>query len=84
VTEQSSTTTIRVGGDAPYDVLVGRGLVSGLPGLLPPQAKKVLIVHAPTLGRKANEVRETLVEAGYEALIAEVPDAEDAKRVKSA
>jgi 3-dehydroquinate synthase len=84
VTEQSTTTTIRVGGDAPYDVLVGRGLVSGLPGLLPPQAKKVLIVHAPTLGRKANEVRETLVEAGYEALIAEVPDAEDAKRVEVA
>ncbi|WP_460511230.1 3-dehydroquinate synthase [Frigoribacterium salinisoli] len=73
-----------VAGAAPYDVLVGRDLLGELPGLLHPQTKKVLVVHAPTLGRKADELRRSLVEAGYEALIAEVPDAEDAKRVEVA
>lgn len=77
-------TRITVAGAAPYDVLVGRDLLGELPGLLHPQTKKVLIVHAPTLGRKADELRRSLVEAGYEALIAEVPDAEDAKRVEVA
>jgi 3-dehydroquinate synthase len=79
-----AVTTIRVGGDAPYDVVLGRGVVSRIPDLLPAAVAKVLIVHAPTLGRKAGELRESLAAAGYEALIAEVPDAEDAKRVEVA
>jgi len=83
-TADDGTTTIRVGGDAPYDVLIGTGLVPRIPGLLGPQTKKVLIVHAPTLGRKAGELREVLLDAGLEAIIAEVPDAEDAKRVEVA
>ncbi|NII50703.1 3-dehydroquinate synthase [Frigoribacterium endophyticum] len=78
------STTIRVGGDAPYDVVLGRGVASRIPPLLPSGTAKVLIVHAPTLGRKAGELRESLVAAGYEAIIAEVPDAEDAKRVEVA
>ena len=78
------STTIRVGGEAPYDVVLGRGVASRIPALLPSGTAKVLIVHAPTLGRKAGELRESLVAAGYEALIAEVPDAEDAKRVEVA
>jgi 3-dehydroquinate synthase len=44
---------------------------------------KVLIVHPPTLGAKANALRESLVDR-YEVLLAEVPDAEDAKRVEVA
>ncbi|TWX40693.1 3-dehydroquinate synthase [Frigoribacterium sp. ACAM 257] len=82
--ETTDVTTIRVEGDAPYDVLVGHGVRARIPELLGPQTKKVLIVHAPTLGRKANELRDALVEAGLEALIAEVPDSEDAKRVEVA
>jgi 3-dehydroquinate synthase len=82
--ETTDVTTIRVEGEAPYDVLVGHGVRSRIPGLLGPQTKKVLIVHAPTLGRKANELRDTLAEAGLEALIAEVPDSEDAKRAEVA
>ena len=83
-TTDAPPTRITVQGDAPYDVLVGRDLLGELPGLLHPQTKKVLVVHAPTLGRKADELRRALVDAGYEALIAEVPDAEDAKRVEVA
>jgi 3-dehydroquinate synthase len=78
------TTTIRVEGAAPYDVVVGRGLSDRVAAALDPRTAKVLIVHAPTLGRKANALRESLLDAGYQALIAEVPDAEDAKRVEVA
>lgn len=78
------TTVIRVPGASPYDVRVGRGLVAELPGILGPKVKKVLIVHAPPLGVKAEELRVSLVADGYEALMAEVPDAEAGKRVEVA
>ena len=78
------TTEIRVGGADGYVVAVGTGLLGSLPALLGPRVAKVLIVHAPTLGARAEELRAGLVEAGFEALIAEVPDAEAAKRVEVA
>jgi 3-dehydroquinate synthase len=78
------TTEIRVGGPDGYVVAVGTGLLGSLPALLGPRVAKVLIVHAPTLGARAEELRAGLVEAGFEALIAEVPDAEAAKRIEVA
>jgi 3-dehydroquinate synthase len=80
----AGTTEIRVGGADGYVVAVGSGLLGSLPALLGPRVAKVLIVHAPTLGARAEELRAGLVEAGFEALIAEVPDAEAAKRVEVA
>ncbi|QWS35088.1 3-dehydroquinate synthase [Curtobacterium sp. L6-1] len=78
------TTEIRVGGDDGYVVAVGNGLLASVPGLLGPRVAKVLIVHAPTLGARAEELRQLLVDAGLEALIAEVPDAEAGKRIEVA
>ncbi|CAN5201542.1 3-dehydroquinate synthase [soil metagenome] len=75
-------TTIIPVGDA-YDVVVGRGILADLADQLGPRVAKVLIVHPPTLGAKANELRDQLA-GRYEALLAEVPDAEDAKRVEVA
>ncbi len=80
------TTRIRVGGGLPgqaagggaYDVLVGRELLGHLPGLLG-GARQVLVVHAPTLLAGAQAVQRALREAGFETLLAEVPDAEQAK-----
>jgi 3-dehydroquinate synthase len=80
----AGTTEIRVGGDDGYTVAVGTDLLGALPAILGPRVAKVLIVHSPTLGARANELRALLVEAGLEALIAEVPDAEGAKRVEVA
>ncbi|CAN5333227.1 3-dehydroquinate synthase [soil metagenome] len=77
------TTVIPVGGTDPYDVVVGNGILKDLPDLLGPRVAKVLIVHPPTLGAKANALRELLMER-FEVLLAEVPDAEDAKRVEVA
>jgi 3-dehydroquinate synthase len=80
----AGTTEIRVGGADGYVVAVGNGLLASVPVLLGPRVAKVLIVHAPTLGARAEDLRRILVDAGLEALIAEVPDAEGAKRVEVA
>ncbi|NEM90218.1 3-dehydroquinate synthase [Galbitalea soli] len=79
----TDTTVISVTGDSPYDILVGNGVIGELADRIGPKATKVLIIHAPTLGAKANEVREALL-GRYEVLLAEVPDAEAAKRVEVA
>ena len=80
----TETTIIPVTGVDPYDVIIGRGiLASTLIEQLGTRVAKVLIVHPPTLGAKANALRESL-SGRYEVLLAEVPDAEDAKRVEVA
>ena len=76
MTEQTSR--IRVAGAAPYDVLVGRGLLGELPGLLG-SATRVAIIHPPTLLTTAEATREDLTSAGFEAHVIEVPDGEGAK-----
>jgi 3-dehydroquinate synthase len=78
-----TTTTITVSGLDPYDIVIGRGLLPKLGDQLGPKVAKVLIVHPPTLGAKANALRESLADR-YEVLLAEVPDAEDAKRIEVA
>jgi 3-dehydroquinate synthase len=79
----TDTTTITVAGLDPYDILIGRGLLAGIGDQLGPKVAKVLIVHPPTLGAKANALRESLADR-YEVLLAEIPDAEDAKRIEVA
>ncbi|WP_395243018.1 3-dehydroquinate synthase [Agromyces sp. MMS24-K17] len=78
------STTIHVGGDeGGYDVVVGRGVLAGLADALGQAPRKVLVVHAPTLGARAAELRESLVDR-YEVILAEIPDAESGKRVEVA
>lgn len=79
----TDTTIIPVGGLDPYEVIIGHGTLRSLTERLGPRVAKVLIIHPPTLGARANELREALSEQ-YEVLLAEVPDAEDAKRVEVA
>jgi len=67
-----------------YDVVVGRGLLSALPGVLGERVRKVLVVHPRALRSTGDLVREELVAAGLEALTAEIPDAEEGKRVEVA
>ena len=78
-----STTTITAMGVDPYDILVGRDILSTLPALIGPNARKVLIVHPATLGARAERLREAL-SADFEVLLAEIPDAETGKRVEVA
>ncbi|GAA4264774.1 3-dehydroquinate synthase [Frondihabitans peucedani] len=83
-TDSTATTVIPVGGDSPYDVLVGRGVVSELGGVLGSKVRKVLIVHSGPLGARAEALRQQLLGEGFEAMIAEIPDAEAGKRVEVA
>ena len=77
-------TEIRVTGDADYTVTVGRDILGLVPEALGDRVSKVLIVHTPTVGRIATEVREALQERYAQVLLAEVPDAEAAKRIEVA
>lgn len=70
------------------DILIGTGLIERLPELLPgllgDQVEQILIVHPPALATIAEQARESLT-AGYRrVLMAELPDAESAKRIEVA
>jgi len=80
----TEATTIHVAGTPGYDVTVGRDVLGLVSDALGPKVAKVLIVHAATLGARAEELRTRLLDAGLQALILEVPDAEQAKRVEVA
>ena len=75
-----NVTRIPVGGERPYDVLVGRGLLDTLPGLLP-DATRVAVLHAPPLKELADAIGDRLGAAGMTPLPIEVPDAEAGKHV---
>ncbi|MBN9190498.1 MAG: 3-dehydroquinate synthase [Microbacterium sp.] len=79
----TETTTISVAGDRPYDITVGRGILSGLGAVLPPAARKILVVHPPTLAQQAESLRASLG-GDREVLLAEIPDAEQGKRIEVA
>lgn len=80
----STVTTIPVTGDNDYEVSVGRGILDRVPEALGDRVNKVLIVHTPTVGRLADELRASLQQRYSQVLLAEVPDAESAKRVEVA
>ncbi|WP_028046330.1 3-dehydroquinate synthase [Cellulomonas sp. URHE0023] len=75
----SEARTVRVEGDQPYDVVIGRHLLGELPDMLGSSVRRVLVVHPTALATTADAVREDLLAHGYEAFIAEIPDAEEAK-----
>ncbi len=75
--------TITVAGAAPYDVQIGRGVLSEVSARLGSAVRKVLIVHQPSLANLAETLR-TRLSAQYEVLLAEIPDGEAAKRVEVA
>lgn len=83
-----STTTISVTGNDAYDITIGRGVLDRVSAALAPTVRKILVVHPPTLAARAAELRERLLgdtENGpREVLLAEVPDAEQGKRIEVA
>jgi 3-dehydroquinate synthase len=80
----SKSTTISVTGVDGYDIIIGRSLLNEVAGCLGNQVNKVLVVHPVALATSAEVLRETLSAAGYEVLLAGVPDSEDAKRIEVA
>lgn len=74
---------VGTGGTAPYEVLVGRGLLGELAPMLG-SAMRVAIIHPPTLRTAAEAVRDDLAAQGLDAHAIEVPDGEDAKTLQVA
>jgi 3-dehydroquinate synthase len=72
---------IRVGGETPYDVVIGTGVLGELPSLLG-DAGIVAVVHAEGLPEIARPVCHALADAGYEVRALPVPDGEAGKDVK--
>lgn len=82
----TAPTRIRVGpgaaggpaGGGGYDVVIGHGLLDGLPGLLD-GARQVLVVGSAALPEPTAAVVDTLSRSGYAVTTVEVPDAEAGK-----
>lgn len=73
---------ITVNAERTYDTVIGTNLLGELPAMLGKSVKKVLIVHPEALEASAQAVREDLLAQGYEALLAVIPDAEEAKNIQ--
>lgn len=73
------STSIEVGGEAPYDVLVGQGVLDRLAGLLGEGVRTVAVVYPETLHEVAEPVWEALDAADYDTYAVQVPDGEAAK-----
>ncbi len=84
----SATTTISVTGTASYDILVARGILDQVSAALAQGVRKVLVVHPPSLSERAAQLRERLradtSNGPREVLLAEIPDAEQGKRIEVA
>jgi 3-dehydroquinate synthase len=76
-------TRIPVGGERPYEVLVGHDLLDELPALVT-GASAVAVLSAPPLQGYATRVTEALRDAGIASLAVPVPDAEAGKRIEVA
>ncbi|HEX5996499.1 MAG TPA: 3-dehydroquinate synthase [Jiangellales bacterium] len=76
-------TRITVGGDRPYQVVIGTGLRGELPAMLG-EATRVAVIHPRTMRRTAEDLQDELSAHGYQTHLLEVPDAEAAKTVEVA
>lgn len=75
-------TEIEVTGDSNYTVTIGRGVISQTAEQLGDGPTKVLIMYTPSVGKVADNLREELSEKYAQVLMAEIPDAEGAKRIE--
>ena len=71
----STRLTVRTA--SPYEVVVGHGVTAEVRLLVGADARRVAIIHPPTLLDRAADLRDALDD--IEVLLVEVPDGEDAK-----
>ena len=72
---------ITVGGEHPYEVAVGTGVLTELPSLVGPEVRTVVVVHSAGLASVAAPVGQALARAGYAVQPEPVPDGEAAKEI---
>ncbi|MDO7866904.1 3-dehydroquinate synthase [Nocardioides jiangxiensis] len=74
----SNDITLHVGGAAPYDVVIGRGLADRLPGLLGEGVQRVAFLYAAELAELAEPVLDVLRPL-YDVLALGLPSGEQTK-----
>jgi 3-dehydroquinate synthase len=74
-------TRIQIGGERPYEVILGTGVLGALPELVGKRAQTVAVVHAAGLGAVARPACRVLSDAGFSVVVAEIPGGEAAKDV---
>ncbi|MBO0802256.1 MAG: 3-dehydroquinate synthase [Nocardiopsaceae bacterium] len=74
-----NVTRIPVGGEQPYEVVVGTGVLAELPSLVGKKAETVAVIHAAGLGGIAERARDALSAAGFNVCVTGIPDGEAAK-----
>jgi 3-dehydroquinate synthase len=79
--EPTQVARIQVGGEQPYEVVVGRGVLSALPELVGNRAETVAVIHDERLAPLAASACRALEAAGYRVAAAGVPAGEAAKDV---
>ncbi len=73
---------VHVASAAPYEVLIGRGLLGDLvEAVRATGAGRAALIHPPTLAATAEVIRDAVRDAGIDAQLLQVPDAEDAKNL---
>jgi len=76
-----TATRIAVGGERPYEVAVGTGVLAELASLVGSDARNVVVIHSESLARIAVGVCQALAGAGYSVTPEPVPDGEAAKEI---
>ncbi len=79
-----TATRIRVGGDLPYDVVLGSGIAAELPAMVGDLASTVVLIHAEGLEPLAGPACDALTAAGYVVRTEPVPAGERAKDISVA
>jgi 3-dehydroquinate synthase len=74
-------TRITVGGERPYDVVVGAGILGALPDLVGKKAETVAVIADESLGAIARPACRALADAGFTVTATDVPSGEAAKDV---
>jgi 3-dehydroquinate synthase len=74
---------IDVSAERAYEVVIGRGLLGHLAGMLE-GAQRIAIIHPGTLVTTAESMKADLSDSGFDVTMIEVPDAEDAKTAEVA
>lgn len=87
-TDQPTVIPVSGGGEyeinGGYDVVIGRGLLSKLPAILGPQPYRVAIILPRALRATGDVVKSALDDAGYNAILVEIPDSEEGKHIEVA
>ena len=76
-----SVTRISVGGERPYEVLVGHQAVAQLPALISGPVRAVMVIHPASVAELAGLACGALRDAGFIVTAEQIPDGEAAKEI---